>query len=115
MQVTDEMARVAIQRANQLGYDLPHPLVELMLTAALAAMQDHVIVPREPNVVALDAIILECEAAWGIGSARHLRMPLRRRAELREIAKPFYRAAISPAPSQLSKRDDAERDSIQEA
>lgn len=38
MTPTDEMVRVAIRRANQLGYDLPYPLVEMMLTAALAAM-----------------------------------------------------------------------------
>lgn len=70
------------------------------LSAALAAMQDHVIVPREPTLEMLASV--DC---WSVGCCNISN----------DDAAAIYSTMIAAAPSQLSKRGDAERDSRQEA
>ena len=53
-----------------------------------------VLVPVDPSPEILNAIVKECKAAWGVRSDNK-QIPANRAQEWREIAKPFYRAALS--------------------
>lgn len=117
MQVTDEMVRVAHDTIERMFFDgsaSSEEAVRAALTAALAAMQDHVIVPRDnllSIISTIDNALGDTDPSIDADATDE---------EVRADYPIFWAcqqlsAMLPPAPSQLSKRDDAERDSRQEA
>lgn len=111
MQVTDEMVRVAVQAMKALedkatedpenifGADLTS-LARAALSAALAAMQDHVIVPKELSEERAVASGMQAKNIIFGGEGNF--------PTIFDAMKAIYQTMVeSPAPSQLSKRGDA--------
>lgn len=136
MQVTDEMVRVALEkfweawpwfrdtytelkneRGNPLTLsDLPPEPMEAALTAALAAMWQPIETAPEHG----DILIFVPHAGGGniwIGQRDFETENWfdASGATICSLNEPTHWMPLPPAPSQLSKRDDAERDSPQEA
>lgn len=117
MQVTDEMVRVAAQAYTDecLGHEQAYPVaIKAALTAALAAIwRDMKDAPRDGTgiLVKLPDSDMPHTAKFWRGSWTmawdH--------SELKGWDTPTHWMPLPSAPSQLSKRDDAERDSTHEA
>lgn len=134
MQVTDEMVRVADEAACRIDgmfRDLfsesdRHDILNRALTAALAAMWQPIeTAPKDDRDILVGAWMTESgeplaefqppEKWFCVISSRDDRDYRRGYRHRNGADWATHWAPLPPAPSQLSKRGDAERDSIQEA
>lgn len=99
-----EKAAEAVRQSRVGGITPPQNGTSYDMKLARAAISaylgdDMVVVPREPSRETLDAIWHECYLAWGIGSKgkteNDTSLRLKTKAVEREIARPFYKAALS--------------------